>query len=80
MDAATTAYQPGISLKEGAATEMRDGEVCPDETKSVPIGPLLAVRPPNPVPHGQESGSWFPDLACLAIIVAGMRRHLGNFG
>ncbi len=32
MDAATTAYKQGISLKEGAATEMRDGEVCPDET------------------------------------------------
>jgi hypothetical protein len=59
---------------------MTDGEVCPDETKSAPIGPLLAVRPSNPVPNGQKSVSWFLDLACLAIIVAGMRRHLGNFG
>jgi hypothetical protein len=59
---------------------MTEGEMCPDETKSAPIGPPQAVRPPNSVPHGQESGSWFPDLACSAIIRLGLRRHLGNVG
>ncbi len=40
---------------------MTEGEVCPDETKSTPIAPLQAVRPPNSALYVQESGSWFPD-------------------
>ena len=58
--------------------EMTEGEVCPDETKSTPIAPLQAVRPPNSVLYVQESGSWFPDPACSAIIRPSLRSHLGN--
>ncbi len=59
---------------------MTEGEMCPDETKSDPVGLPQAVRPPNSVPYGQESGSWFLDPACSAIIRLGLRSHLGNVG
>ena len=59
---------------------MTEGEVCPDETKSTPIAPLQAVRPPNSALYVQESGSWFPDPACSAIIRPSLRSHLGNVG
>ena len=48
--------------------EMTEGVVCPDETKSNLIAPLQAVRPPNSVLCVQESGSWFFDPACSAIM------------
>jgi hypothetical protein len=71
---------PGTGLNEGGAMEMTEGEVCPDETKSIPIAPLQAVRPPNSTPYLQESGSWFPDPACSAIIRPSLRSQLRNVG
>ncbi len=59
---------------------MTEGVVYPDETKSNPVAPLQAVRPPNSVLCVQDSGSWFPDPACSAIIRPSLRSHLGNVG
>ena len=51
---------------------MKEGEVCPGETKSALSRPSQAVRPLNPVPSGQESGSWFLDPACSGNIRFGL--------
>ena len=59
---------------------MTEGEVRPDEAESAQTGPPRAVCLPNLVLFGLESGSWFPETACSAIIAAVFVSHLGNVG
>ncbi len=68
------------TLNEGAATEITEGEVCPDDEKSGPIRPSVAVWMPNPLPYGQKLVSTFPEPPLSAIIGPSLRSHPGNVG
>ncbi len=70
------AITPGTNLKERAATEMTDGEVCSGENKSVQIGPTIAFAFPNPNPYGQHKVASLFEPPYLAIIRASSRGAL----
>ena len=52
---------PGSSLNEGGATEMTEGEMCPDNEKSGSIWPSTEVWMLSPLPYGQKLVSTFPE-------------------
>ncbi len=70
------AITPGTNLKERAATEMTDGEVCSGENKSVQIGPAIAFAFPNPNPYGQHKVASLFEPPYLAIVRASSRGAL----
>jgi len=68
------------NLNEGAATEMTEGEACPDEKRSADIEPSATARPFYPVPTSQWLSPPFLDPATSAIIGIGLMSHRGNVG
>ncbi len=73
---------PGASLNDGAASEMAEGEVCPDNEKSDSIWPSVTVWMPNPLPYVycQILVSTFPEARSSATIGPSLRSDLGNVG
>ena len=69
---------PGASLNDGAASEMAEGEVCPDNEKSGSNWPSVAAWMPNPLPYGQKLVPTFPQGRPSYTIGPGLRSHLGN--
>ncbi len=71
---------PQYSLNDGAASEMTEGELCPDNEKSGSIWPSVAVWMPNPLPYGQKLISTFLEARSSAAIGPSLGSHLGNVG
>jgi hypothetical protein len=69
----------GGKLGAGEA-ELRDGDVCPDETASGRTGLSMPMRPPKARSTGKRSGPWFPMGAYPATIRVDFETHLGNIG